>query len=97
MKHIVLFRFQPGYMNEQVLERGRNAFEQLRQALPDDIRSVELRQNIVPREGNFDLAVEMDLVAQAALDIYLKHPIHTALVQEWVPHLSGRASIDYES
>lgn len=97
MKHIVLFRFEEGFFDDAVVREAKDAFAELSSVLPDDIGQVEIRKNCVERDGNFDLAVMMELKGEASLNRYLNHPAHIALVKRWLPVLHARASFDSAS
>lgn len=95
LKHIVLFRFQTAYMPAGLAAQAQRVFTQLQSALPDEIKGIKVLENMVQREGNYDLGVVLDLRREASLNLYLSHPIHQQLVTEWLPYLNGRASFDY--
>ena len=97
MKHFVIFKFEDGYMNDEVIDHAKVTFNSLKEALPEDIFDVKIHKNIVERLFNGDLMVEMDVKNEDSLRTYLVHPIHVALTDVWGPHIQSRLSFDYEN
>ncbi len=96
MRHLVLFRFEEGYFTEEQMDHGREVFAKLQEALPQEILEVHLHRNCVERDTNANICVDMHLRSEQALELYLNHPIHCALVKEWLPHITNRISFDYK-
>ena len=95
MIHMVFMKFETGFFTPSVTARIAEAFEQLQAALPEQILSVEVRENCVARETNMDLLIQMELSGEDALDAYLVHPVHRAIGEVMNPHIVNRCSFDY--
>jgi len=95
VKHLVLFKFEKNYMSQELLMKAEEVFFLLKKELPDDITEVEVHENCVARDMNLELIVLMTLAGEESLDTYLNHPLHVALVKEWIPHIIQRVSFDY--
>lgn len=96
MTHMVFMKFESGYFCDSVFCEISAAFNDLAEALPDDILSVTLSKNCVERDSNMDMLIEMKLRSEAALGTYLHHPIHLAIGEVMNPHIISRASFDRE-
>lgn len=96
MNHIVVFKFEENFMDAALVDNAKKVFQQLKRELPQDVLQVGVYENIVERDTNYDLLVSMELAKRDSLDKYLNHPIHVALVKDWIPHISSRASLDYD-
>lgn len=96
MTHMVFMKFEKGYFDNEVFSKISEAFTSLANALPDEILSVSLRKNCVDRKFNMDMLIEMKLRGEDSLGIYLNHPIHLAIGDIMNPHITDRASFDYE-
>lgn len=94
MRHYVLFKFEEGYMNQNLLRNAEDTFQTLESQLPEEIQKVNIFTNCVDRDTNYDLMIAMDLRNTDSLEKYLTHPIHKGLVKEWLPHIERRASFD---
>lgn len=96
MRHMVFFKFIPGGLGDDVLLDYTETYSALREALPDDILSCRVVRNIVEREQNMDLLVEMRLAGPDSLPRYLSHPLHTELGRRCSGRLVSVASFDCE-
>ena len=95
MKHFVLLKFEPSYLTEEIYLEIETAFAELKKALPDDILAAIVHKNIIARESNMDIMIEMDLKSSASLHTYLNHPVHQAIGAKMNPHITNRVSFDY--
>ena len=95
MKHFVLLKFAPAYLTAENYLEITNAFQNLKNALPEHIQNAIVHQNIVERAGNMDIMIELDLTSADSLPIYLNHPIHQAIGEKMNPHIISRVSFDY--
>lgn len=97
MIHMVFMKFEEGFCSEQVIKEIADAFARLRQALPDNIRDVEIKRNCIQRDANMDLLIRMELTNADSLPLYLSHPIHRDIGEKINPHIVNRCSFDYEA
>ena len=95
MIHMVFMKFEDGFFDSTVTARIAAAFRELRDALPEQILSAEVRENCIARETNMDLLIRMELSGEDALDAYLAHPVHRAIGEVMNPHIVNRCSFDY--
>lgn len=95
MKHFVLLKFEPSYLTEEIYLEIETAFAELKKALPDDVLAAIVHKNIIARESNMDIMIEMELKSSASLPTYLNHPIHQAIGAKMNPHITNRVSFDY--
>ena len=93
MIHYILFRFQPGYMNDALFEKYSTAYAEMVEKIPC-IRSAQVKKNLVARDANMDLMVEVELESQESLAAYLAHPLHQAISEEINPYVLSRCSFD---
>lgn len=96
MTHMVFMKFEDGFFDDSIFSMISDAFNDLAEALPDEILSVSLRKNCVDRKFNMDMLIEMKLRGEESLGIYLEHPIHIAIGKIMNSHIVSRASFDYE-
>lgn len=96
MRHFVSMKFEPGFFSPAVFEKISAAFRELQQALPEDILACAVHRNVVEREQNMDLMIEMTLRDRASLEKYLPHPIHRGIGEVMNPHVVKIASFDCE-
>ncbi|MCM1306973.1 MAG: Dabb family protein [Butyrivibrio sp.] len=95
LKHLVIFTFEKDFLKKEHIEEYARAFEIIKEAF-DGITSVHIRRNCVNRPSNMDLMVEMDLTGEDILPLYLNHPEHVRMGNKYNPHVTARASFDYE-
>ena len=94
MRHLALFRFEPGYFGPEAVKRTEQVFQQLKQELPDDLLGYQIFTHCVERDTNADICIDIHLKGPESLPVYLPHPIHQALVAEWIPHVVNRITFD---
>ena len=92
--HIVMFRFEPGFVTEDYLRYTAEQFDRLVQAVPGLLAS-RVSRNCIAREGNYDLHVRLTLENETVLPAYLAHPLHQQFAASHAHALLGRASIDF--
>lgn len=95
MRHLVLFRFEPGYFGPKTKERAEKVFSQLRKEIPEDLLDYHIYTNCVERDTNADICLDLELKGPESLSVYLPHPIHQALANEWIPHTVNRITFDW--
>ena len=95
LRHVVLFRRKPGLERDEVLERS--LFARMR-GLGSQIAAIQswrVAANELQRPPmTWDLILESEVVDAAALDAYLLHPQHQALVQDLRTYYEW-AAVDY--
>ena len=96
MTHLVLMKFQEGYFTDACFDEINQAFVQLKQALPAEILDANVYKNIITRNTNMDILIQLHLSRFESLDIYLNHPIHQAIGAKMNPYIITRVSFDYE-
>ena len=94
MKHLVLFRVQPGGLTEERKRQIEQVYAQLAE-LVEGLRSVKVYYNCVDREQNLDVMVEMELDGPQALKAYLEHPLHVEFAADSREFISQAVSFDY--
>lgn len=95
MTHLVLLKFEAGYLNTEHFCKIEHTFSELKNALPGHITNVHIYQNTVSRASNMDIMIELELSSADSLSVYLNHPIHLKLGEEMNPHVTNRVSFDY--
>ena len=96
MRHLVMMKLQPGVFDDAAEADYRETFRQLQAALPEEIRSVRVLRNCVPREQNMDVCIEMELRGPESLPLYLRHPLHVGIGERYNPYVVKIASFDTE-
>ena len=96
MIHTVMMKFQPGFWNDEVLADFRERFAGIQAALPETVLAVDVWQNCVERDQNADVMIRLKLRDKAALPLYLKHPLHVGLGQQYNPNVQQIISFDRE-
>ncbi len=94
MRHIVLFRRKPEVAKDEALERALAA---RMAALGKDIPAVKgwvFRANELQRPICWDYVLESEVADAQALNEYLFHPLHQALVADLKPYFEW-AAVDY--
>ena len=94
MRHFVCMKFEPGFFSPAVFEEIAAAFAALREALPEEILACTVHKNVVEREQNMDLMIEMELKDAGSLEKYLPHPLHRGIGKKMDPHIVKIASFD---
>ena len=96
MTHYVLFRFEDGFMSDEVVNRFEETYAELKTLLPGDILDYAIYGNCVERDSNMDMMVKIELKERASLQRYLQHPEHIALISSFSAHEKNRVSFDCE-
>lgn len=92
--HLVMMRFAPDFLTDAYVAYTRRIYQEIADSLPG-ICAVNVYQNCIQRDGNFDLMVKMELLAPEDLPAYLVHPRHLEFVESHAGQIFGRASFDY--
>lgn len=71
------------------------ALEPLAHSIPG-IRSLVVRPNAAPIDGNWDAVLVGDYESLEALETYLVHPEHVAAVVIVRQHTADRSAVDFE-
>lgn len=95
MIHLVLMKFQDNFLDDDHFSQITAAYQELKQTLPEEIYNVNIYRNIVARESNMDIMIELELKNADSLPIYLTHPIHQAISTKMNPYVINRVSFDY--
>ena len=94
--HIVCFRFKPGTSVERIDAAGA-ALERLPARILE-IRSVRWGLNLAPSTGEYSNVLTVVLDDMAAVEHYLAHPDHQAIVNEHLaPIREARLALDIEA
>lgn len=96
MVHLVLMKFRPGKLDNEVMQVFQETYTALKQELQGKILSVHLWRNCVVRDQNMDLLIQLELSAKEDLQTYLQHPRHKAMIQRYQPDLLSVVSFDRE-
>lgn len=92
--HIVLFKWKADTPPERV-EQVRQALLGLRDAIPG-ILEITCGQNFSDRAQGYETALVVRFESRAALDAYLPHPAHRALVDTLInPLREASLAVDY--
>jgi len=94
MRHIVLFRRKPEVPKDATLEAALAARMAALGALIPAIRSWRFAANELDRAICWDYVLESEVDDKEALDAYLFHPLHQALVADLKPYFEW-AAVDY--
>ena len=95
MTHLVLMKFQENFLDENNFSQITKAYQELKQALPEEIYDVNIYRNIISRESNMDVMIALNLKNADSLPVYLKHPIHQAISEKMNPYITNRVSFDH--
>jgi hypothetical protein len=94
--HIVCLRFKPGTNVEQIAAAGA-ALESMQARIPE-IRSVRWGLNLAPSTGEYSHVLTVVLDDMAAVERYLTHPYHQAVLMEHLaPIREARLALDIEA
>ena len=96
MVHLVLMKFHPGKLDDSVMQTLRAGYAQIQEELKDRIVSVHLWRNCVERDQNMDLLIQLELSSLEDLKVYLNHPRHVALMQQYQTDIQSIVSFDQE-
>jgi hypothetical protein len=94
LKHTVLFRRKPDVAKDAALEQALVERMQTLGAQIPGIREWRVGVNELVRPISWDVALESAVDDAAALDVYLFHPLHQALVADLRPYFEW-AAVDY--
>lgn len=94
MRHIVLFRRKPEVAKDEALEQAlTDRMASLGKDIPQ-IRGWVFRANELQRPICWDYVLESEVADAQALNDYLFHPLHQALVADLKPYFEWAAA-DY--
>ena len=96
LHHYVLLRFQPDFFTDEFYRYSVDIFQQIAEAVPG-IHSLSVYRNCIPRPGNYDMMVEMQLEGEQVLKDYLKSPLHADFARVCDDHLAAKTSFDWSS
>jgi len=94
IRHLIFFKFKPDVEKSAV----QGALESLR-ALPAQISAIkkfEVGENIIQSARSWDAALIGEYESLPALDEYIKHEAHQAVVAQLGAVCERVASVDYE-
>ena len=94
--HIVMIRFQKDFLTDEYFNYTTAVFHDMKEQIPG-ILSAKVRRNCIPRDGNYDVMIEMELADASILSHYLGHPLHIAFADSHKGKLVSRASFDYSA
>ncbi|MFT4211877.1 MAG: Dabb family protein [Microbacterium sp.] len=96
IRHIVAWQLATGDTAERAAQAARITAElgALRGVVPE-ILEITVGPDIVG-DGNWDVALIVDVADRAALDAYQRHPAHQAVVAYVRSVVSGRVAVDVE-
>ena len=95
MTHLVLMKFQENFLDENNFAQIKEAYQELKKALPEEIFQVQIYRNIISRASNMDILIELELRNADSLPIYLQHTIHQAISGKMNPYVTNRVSFDH--
>lgn len=96
LRHIVLFRRSPGIEPDRETEQALAArMVDLGAQIPA-VQKWVFAANELQRPISWDYVLEADVEDARALDAYLFHPLHQALVSDLKPYFEW-AAVDYTS
>lgn len=96
IRHIVMWKLN----GETEAERDeqavflKNALENLKHSIPE-IDSLTVHRNCAYHETNYDLTLVSEFANLAALETYIDHADHQAVVVEVKQRVSARAAVDF--
>lgn len=96
IRHLVLMRLKPGVFTPEARQDYDATFAALQAALPEDILSVQVFENMVSRPQNMTVMIEMILKNETSLPRYLQHPLHQGIGKRYNPFVEAIASFDCE-
>lgn len=94
MRHIVMFRRKADVEKNIALEQSLTERMRALGALIPTIQSWKFAANEVARPICWDYILESEVADAAALDAYLFHPLHQALIADLKPYFEW-AAVDY--
>lgn len=96
LQHLVFWKLN-GETDEQRDEQAmfiKTSLEQLKSSIPE-IQALSVHRNTAFHDTNWDLALVSTFADLAALETYVHHPEHQAVVAEIKQRVSERAAIDF--
>lgn len=96
IRHIVMWQLNgttEAERDEQAVYL-KKALENLKNSI-SEIDSLTVHRNCAYHETNFDLTLVSEFANLAALETYIEHPNHQAVVAEVKKRVSARAAIDF--
>lgn len=95
LKHYVLFTFEKDFFTDEHYQEFLTVFAEIKTSV-SGVLDVHIHRNCIDRPANMDLMIEMELVDESILPLYLNHPSHIRMGQKYNPHVTHRVSFDYE-
>lgn len=96
IRHLVLMRLRPGVFTAEARRDYVDTFAALQAALPEDVLSAKVYENVIDRRQNMTVMIEMILKDEASLPKYLQHPLHQGIGKRYNPSVEAIASFDCE-
>jgi len=94
--HVVLFRWKPDASPDQVAQ-ARQALLGLAEHIPG-IQEIQCGDNFSERSRGFQTVLFVRFANRQALEAYLPHPAHRAVVEQYVnPLREDSLVVDFES
>ena len=95
MTHYVLLKFKPDTDLDVVEARIRQTYNELNQAL-DFLTNPIVYRCCVERDSNADIMTIVQLDSPEHLQIYLTHPLHAQIAQDFKDAVTERTSFDHK-
>lgn len=95
MKHIVMVKLKDGALTDELITRVKELLSRCVGVI-DGFEAAEVFPNSYPREGNYDLMLEMDMQGPKTLEEYLPHRLHKEFVEYIAPSTVSRITFDRE-
>ena len=93
MTHYLLLKFNSTASVDYCKSIVAQAFSELKHAIPD-IRGADIYYNVIARDSNMDIMVQMDLKDEATLSEYLNHKLHKELIEKIHDKIDIRVTFD---
>ena len=96
LRHTVLLRIDAtdDAVRSERSQRLIAALESLPPSIPE-IRALAVNANVVVREGNWDVALVVDVDHAEALEVYRSHPEHQKVLRLISEITSDRCAVDF--
>lgn len=94
MKHIVIFKFKEEAYTREFFQYTHDSFTEMVKHITG-VNGFKLIENIMDRDANGQLMLEVDLETKEMLEVYLDHPLHVAYANFIKPILIQKISLDY--
>ncbi|MDR2944550.1 MAG: Dabb family protein [Methanosarcinales archaeon] len=98
IKHIVLWKLKPEAEGKTARENAvliKEKLEGLFCKIPE-IKSIQVRENTLDIEGNYDAALIAEFESEDAMYAYQKNPLHEEVAAYVKKTAETRAAIDFE-